>query len=113
MMTRAQFEKAQRAAARTAAPIVLGWFFVSILVFIAVSSRFVNWEDKTPQSLLPQIVSGILLIIFCILPIWFTLKVIYRRYGLICPSCGSFLSRDPSILRTGKCQKCQSEVLHG
>jgi len=113
MMTRAQFAKAQRAGPRTAAPIIFGWFFVSILLFGAVSSHFVNWDDKSQQSLLPQIASGILLVIFCILPIWFTLKVIYRMYGLICPSCGNFLTRDPAILRTGRCNKCQSEILHG
>jgi len=113
MMTRAQFATAQRAAPRTAVPIALGWLFCSFLAFIAVSSRFVNWDDKSDENLLPMLASGVLLVIFCILPFWFIMKVIYRMHGLVCPACGNILNRDPSILRTGKCNKCQSEVLHG
>src|SRR5262245_6975785 len=113
MMTRAQFAKAQRAVPRIAAPIVLGWLFGSVLVFMVVSSHFVNWEDKSQHNLLPMLASGVLLVVFCILPFWFILKTIYRMHGLVCPACGNLLSRDPSILRTGKCNKCQSEVLHG
>ena len=113
-MTRAEFEKARRAVPRKAAPIVLGWFFGSALVLLSVSSHFVNWDDKSPLTLrlilrviLPV---SLLLAIFCLLPMWFLLRVIYRKHGLLCPSCGNVLTADPSLPTTGKCGKCQSII---
>jgi len=110
MMTRAEFEKARRAVPRKAAPIVFGWLVVSILVFGAVSSRFINWDDKSQWNLRAILLVSTLLVIFCLLPVWFLLRMIYRMHGLVCPSCGNVLTADGSLLTTGKCNKCQSII---
>ena len=116
MMTKAEFEKARSAVARKAVPIVLGWVFGSALAVLSMSWGVGIWDDKNLldsrfvlRGMFPVIT---LLAIFCILPIWFLVKLIYRMHGLLCLKCGSFLTSDPSVLTTGKCGKCQSVIFH-
>jgi hypothetical protein len=109
MMTRAEFANARRAAGLNAAPIVLVILFGFLFLFLIVSSRFINWNDPSLIVAIPATVIPAML--FCILPIWFITRAIYRKYGLFCPFCGSLLSADPSIASTGKCAKCQKVIL--
>ncbi len=109
MMTRHQFSRAYQVSRR--------WLTVGVLVltvlwfwfFLAVGSKVKTWFSGSDAAELSWI--GIALVLF-VTGVICIAKFVYKRHGLVCPSCGDWIASQPMMLKTGRCPKCKTEMFH-
>ena len=39
-------------------------------------------------------------------------KVLHKRHGLVCPSCGDWIGSQHLMLTTGRCPRCKTAMFH-
>jgi len=109
MMTRQQFTRAYQVSRRWVTVGVLALTILWFCLFLAVGSKVKTWFSASDAAELSWIAIALGLFVtgvFCIA------KFVYRRHGLVCPSCGNWIASQSMMLKTGRCPKCKEEVFH-
>lgn len=78
-------------------------------IFLAVGSKVRAWFGASDAAAVIWIAIALTLFVtgvFCIA------RLVYKRHGMVCPSCGDWIASQPMMMKTGRCPKCQTEVFH-
>ena len=109
MVTKQEFSRAYRVSRRWITVGALGLTALWFYVFLTIGMKFKAWFDAHDVAALLWIV--ITLVLF-VTGVGCVAKMIYKRHGLVCPSCGDWIGSQPMMLKTGRCPKCQKEMFH-
>lgn len=91
--------------------ILMGCFFGALAMWLV----FMNWLDHSAPSS-PSRIALSCFPIFLLAALWvaqfFSIRRIYKRYGMKCPACGKGLGGvAPIVIATGNCGMCGQRIL--
>ena len=107
MVTKQEFSRAYRVSRRWMTVATLGLTALWFYVFLTVGLKFKAWFDAHDVANLLWIAIALVLFATGVLCM---AKIIYKHYGLVCPSCGDWIASQDRMLSTGKCPRCKTEM---
>jgi hypothetical protein len=107
-MRKAQFANAVKACERQTTIAGLG----AVIVWGAIVFVGINQYGERLRSCSEFVFGGLLAISLVALMtvVIFAARIIHKRNGVICSSCGNWIGDQKRMLATGKCPRCKTEV---
>lgn len=108
-VTRQEYARAYQVSRRWVTAGVLLLTILWFCVFLSAGSKVKTWFRGSDAAELSWIALSLALFVagvFCIA------RIVYKRHGLVCPSCGDWIASQPMILKTGRCPRCKKEMFH-
>ena len=108
-MTKSEFIVARRRCQREISCLGFAWLALWMGAFLGVAGVFSDWLHKHNVVFFLFIVIALF---GFVVPMVLLCKFLHRKHKLVCPACNCWLINARSVVNTGRCPKCRSEVFY-